>query len=322
MGVSVIVSNFNGAKYLPKLLATLKAQRGVESEIIVVDRNSTDESAAILAQYPDVRVISEPPESGLVCGYAAGVASARHEHLFFCNEDMWFDPSCLAELEKQISLASGVAAADPWQWTYGAEHWIHGGTRFVRTRFTFGVYPFRRTEPTVRLADGEDTAFCNAGAMLIHRKVYEEIGGWDRSFFLDEEDVDLFLRFWLAGWRCVSVSAAKVYHAVGISNQKVLNQGRLLVSKRRYISDRANCLIIGVKYFSTYLVLLQVFSSFLLPVVHACKLRGRQSWWDFLGIVEFCRRLPDALDARRKCRESKGCRRGEHFFTDWRFQKH
>ena len=58
-GVSAIVSNFNGAKYLPKLLETLLAQRGVAVEVVVVDRNSTDASASILAEHPDVKVVSE-----------------------------------------------------------------------------------------------------------------------------------------------------------------------------------------------------------------------------------------------------------------------
>ena len=78
--ISVICSNFNGARFLPRLLASLRAQRGVELELIVVDRHSTDGSREILAAQPDVRVISEPPERGLVAGYAAGhwrAASAR-----------------------------------------------------------------------------------------------------------------------------------------------------------------------------------------------------------------------------------------------------
>ena len=87
--VSVVVSNFNGAKYLPRLLETLRAQRGVAVEIIIVDRNSTDGSAEILAAHPDVKVVQEPPESGLVTGYAVGAAHATSELLFFCNEDMW-----------------------------------------------------------------------------------------------------------------------------------------------------------------------------------------------------------------------------------------
>jgi hypothetical protein len=56
--------------------------------------------------------------------------------------------------------------------------------------------------------------FACGGAFLIHRDVYAEIGGWDTSFFLDFEDVDLFVRAWQREWHCVTVPEAKVYHAV------------------------------------------------------------------------------------------------------------
>lgn len=69
--VSVIISNFNGAKYLPRLFESLSTQRGVELEIIVVDRNSSDTSGSILAAHTEIQVIKHPPETGLVCAVAA-----------------------------------------------------------------------------------------------------------------------------------------------------------------------------------------------------------------------------------------------------------
>ena len=115
MAVSVIVSNFNGARFLPRLLDTLRAQRAVTLEILIVDRHSNDDSLAYLAKQPDVHVLHERPESGLVTGYDVGVPHARYEHLFFCNEDMWFDPDCLHQLEKRIDLTRRASRrADPW----------------------------------------------------------------------------------------------------------------------------------------------------------------------------------------------------------------
>src|SRR4051812_36250416 len=99
MATSVIVSNFNGGKYLSRLLETLESQQGVTLEIIVVDRYSTDDSPEILKRYATVKVVKEAPESGLVAGYAVGASYACHEHLFFCNEDMWIGQDCLQRLE-------------------------------------------------------------------------------------------------------------------------------------------------------------------------------------------------------------------------------
>jgi glycosyltransferase involved in cell wall biosynthesis len=141
MGVSVIVSNMNGIAYLPRLLETLKNQRMIEVQIIVVDRFSVDGSFEYLASDKEIVVMREPPETGLVSGYAAGVPHAVYDHLFFCNEDMWFDSDCLRLLGEKIDLFNGVVAADPWQWTYDGKNMLVPGLPlqigifFARTRF-------------------------------------------------------------------------------------------------------------------------------------------------------------------------------------------
>jgi GT2 family glycosyltransferase len=319
--VSVVVSNFNGAKYLPRLLATLHGQRGIEAEIVVVDRHSKDDSTAILAANPDVRVVKERPESGLVTGYAVGAGHAAHELLFFCNEDMWFDQHCLQQLAGRIDLTNRVAAADPWQWTYDGNTLIHAGTRFRRCRLNLNSpYPFRRYDFTRPLAAGELVPFGCAGAVLIHRKVYEELGGWDRDFFLDYEDVDFFLRAWQAGWRCVTVPEAKVYHAVNVSNEKVISDGGERVSRRRYISGRSSLPILGVKYFSPRYAVVPALLWAAATARHAATLNVTKAWWDLLAGREAVQRLVPALASRRANRAALGTRPGEAFFRDPEFQ--
>ena len=250
MAISIIISNFNGLKFLPRLFETIRQQVGVSAEIIVVDRESTDGSLEYLRSIRDIRIVSEPAATGLVAGYAAGASAARHELLFFCNEDMWFDPQCLHLLAQQISLERRIGAADPWQWTYDGQHWIHGGTRFRRCSWeSNSPFPRRGFDFTVPLTAGARVPFACAGALLIHRQVYEEIGGWDTTFFLDHEDIDLFVRAWQRNWHCVTVPEAKVYHAVNASNAKTLNDGRK-VWPRRYIANRSNLAVIGLKYYS------------------------------------------------------------------------
>lgn len=321
MHVSVIISNFNGSKYLPRLLETLRAQCGVELQIIVVDRHSNDGSSEILALNPDVMVVREPPETGLVSGYAVGAEHARHELLFFCNEDMWFDPNCLQQLARRIDLSRRVAATDPWQWTYDRLVWIHGATRFHAARLDLTCpYPFRRYDFKHELAAGGEVPFGCAGAVLIHRAVYREVGGWDRGFFLDHEDVDLFLRTWQAGWKCITVPEAKVYHAVNVSNDKTIQQGRLQVSKRRYISGRASVIIMGVKYFSEWYALIPVLVWCGLLFRHAFLLRFRQVWWNLLAGMEALSRLPAALRYRQLKYLRNAAKPGEAFFTAPNFQ--
>jgi len=313
--VSVIISNFNGARFLPRLFESLRGQRGIETEIIVVDRQSTDGSKAILANEIGLKVISEPPESGLVAGYHAGSAHATADLLFFCNEDMWFDPDCLLRLAERIDLTARVGAADPWQWTYDGSEWIHGGTRFLPSAWALNSpEPRRAADFRVPLKAGDTIPFPCAGAALIHRDVYRELGGWDTSFFLDHEDTDLFLRAWQRGWKSVVVPEAKVYHAVNASNVQTLVSIQVTVSHRRYVSQRANLGVIALKYFSWRALPLAALNWPAVVLNNLAKGRWEFLMWDLQVLGELVRRLPAAWQFRKANTGYNHYFPGEQFF--------
>lgn len=315
MAVSVIVSNLNGKRFLPRLLETLRGQRGVTVQTVVVDRLSTDGSAEYLAQQADATVVQEPPETGLVSGYAAGVPHARHEHLFFCNEDMWFDPDCLRLLEDRIDAANGVVAADPWQWTYDGEQLIHAGTRFAAVRYDpLCAYPFRRHLFTESVAAGDVVPFPCAGAFLMHRDAYEAAGGWDRSFFLDHEDIDLFIRVWQQGGRCVSVPEAKVYHAVGASNGQQIATINTPVKRRRHVSGLSSVAVIGLKYFTSAALLYPLAYPLLAILKEVVRLRPQRTWLALLAAQEVLRRCGDVVRFRRRWAAYNRARPGQQFY--------
>jgi GT2 family glycosyltransferase len=318
--ISVVVSNMNGARYLPRLLDTLSAQVGVETEIIVVDRHSGDESMDILARYPAVRVLHEPPESGLVAGYAVGAREAGNQLLFFCNEDLYLDDSCLRELASRIDLSKRIAGADPWEWSYEGERWLHGATLFRRSPWhIYSPFPFRMFDGAVPVPDGTPVSFGCAGATMVHADVYHELGGWDTSFFLDYEDMDFFLRAWQRDWMCVSVPSARVFHAVGASNQQVVGPREQLVSRRRYISHRSNVVVLAFKYFSPAAAMLGVLNWAASLLVNLLLLRWRTIWLDLLVLGDVARRLPAVMEFRRRNRRWNRAKPGEKYFLDPRF---
>lgn len=316
MLISAIISNFNGARFLPRLIASLREQHGVEVEIIVVDRQSTDGSAEILSAHPDIRQLSEPPETGLVSGYAAGARIAKSDLLFFCNEDMWFAPDCLSRLAARIDLASKVCAVDGWHWTYDGGEWLHGGTRFTAARWAINSpHPRRAANFQVSVEAGALVPFPCAGAFLMHATAYRDIGGWDTGFFLDHEDIDLFLRAWQRGWRCVSEPAARIHHAVNASNNQTLTSINQTVGQRRYVSQRANMAVIALKYFPAPLVLLAALQW---PVVLANNLvKGcfRRAVWDLKVAREIAGRWADALVFRKANAPYNHYFPGDRFFT-------
>lgn len=299
--ISVIISNFNGSKFLSKLLDTLLAQVNVELQIIIVDRNSTDDSLSIIKHYSNVKVVFLPPEFGLVAGYHCGYKEAIYDILFFCNEDMWFDDECMYECARMIDLDNRIAASDPWQWTYDGKYLAHAGVRFKRSFTAYNLsqpIPFIEEDTEVILKHGEFVPIMSAGAGMIHRKAYEDCGGWDDSFFLDAEEQDLFIRFWKLGWKVVTIPTGKVYHALSVSNNQVVKS--IPVKEKRYISNFSNKSIIALKYLPYYIVALNLISRLLIIFVNLMKGRFNNVVYQFRSLHLTYKRYSAALMVRRK----------------------
>lgn len=79
-GVSVIITNYNYARYLPKAVASVEKQLGPNDEIIIVDDGSTDESGAVLDKYlgkPQFTILKQANQ-GVAAARNRGIAQARN----------------------------------------------------------------------------------------------------------------------------------------------------------------------------------------------------------------------------------------------------
>jgi GT2 family glycosyltransferase len=318
--VSVIISSFNGLKYLPRLLANLRAQRGVEVQIIVVDRHSSDGTAEFLAEQKDVLALPYPPEHGLVAGYHFAVGYASHELYFFMNEDMWMEQDCLFHSVNRLRAKDGVAAVMPVQWTYDGKEIVNAGIWYE------GCF-WNRANPllTVRnrwhlVKEAVRVSYANAGACLVSKEAYAAAGGWDTSFFLDDEDVDLAIRFWQRGWQCWVEPLAIIGHAVGASNSKSLVAAKTTVSQRRYISACSNTMIMAFKTFSVSAWPRAVLAFLDRSFRDVLKLRWERMNWNIKVARLTLKRLGDVAEYRRTNAKLNAQFPGQQFFRDADFQ--
>ena len=93
--ISIIIPNYNGAKFLREAIDSALDQQGVELEVIVVDDGSTDDSRAILESYGDrIRPIFQHNQ-GASAARNAGLAIARGEYVKFLDGDDYLLPNAL-----------------------------------------------------------------------------------------------------------------------------------------------------------------------------------------------------------------------------------
>jgi glycosyltransferase involved in cell wall biosynthesis len=85
--VSIVVTNYNYARYLPSAIDSALAQRYPHVEVIVVDDGSTDDSREIIARYGDRIVTVLKPNGGMASTYNAGLDALRGDIVIFLDAD-------------------------------------------------------------------------------------------------------------------------------------------------------------------------------------------------------------------------------------------
>lgn len=84
--ISVIIPAYNAEKYIVQCIENLLYQTYKNLEIIIVDDGSTDNTAQIVQQYPDVKYIYQP-NSGVSVSRNTGIKAATGEYIHFMDAD-------------------------------------------------------------------------------------------------------------------------------------------------------------------------------------------------------------------------------------------
>lgn len=188
--VSVVVPNYNHARYLPQRMDSILGQTFADFEVIVLDDASTDDSRSVLERYRTdarVRVEYSRRNSGNVFRqWNRGVALSRGDYIWIAESDDYCERTLLERLVPLLDRNPrvGVAYCQSWVVQEGAraKPWI------------------RSLEPAERahwqadyVADGREECgnylvrrgfIPNASAALIRRSAYEAAGRADTSFRL------------------------------------------------------------------------------------------------------------------------------------------
>ena len=209
---SVIIPNWNGARLLAPCLRSLRQQTYDDFEIIVVDNASTDDSVAMVQHsFPEVRLVVLDANLGYSGGCNAGIAASWGEILVMLNNDTEVEREWLGALVDAMAQHPTAGSAASRLMIFDRRDVIHSaGDQYGRDGIpeSRGVWqhygaPYD-TEAHVFGACG--------GGVALRRQLLEEIGGFEERFFMYCEDVDLNWRAQLAGWKCIYVPDAVIYH--------------------------------------------------------------------------------------------------------------
>ena len=227
--VSVVIVSYQVRDLLRACLTTIRAQRGVEVETLVVDNASSDGSADMVArEFPEVRLIRNADNVGFARASNQGLEHARSPWLALVNPDTELPPTALEAVVAAFRRypdvgAVGLALHRPDGAAQPACHAFPDalnllleslGMQAALARVGFGspsIAPIPR--------GGEGAVDWVAGAfMVLSRRAYEAVGGLDSSRFMFGEEMDWSWRARARGFRTLYLSTPSVLHHGGASS--------------------------------------------------------------------------------------------------------
>jgi glycosyltransferase involved in cell wall biosynthesis len=179
---SVVIPTFNRRKYLPATLASVRAQRFTDVEIIVVDDGSTDGTKEYLETLqPEVRVVHQP-NLGPGAARNAGVAISRGDYIAFLDsDDLWF-PWTLEVIAAVVAAGSPTIVAGSF-----GPFWNESELAGVKEQsLDAGYFPDYLSSAAHAITAGS----C---AVVIARAAFLDAGGFVTAS-INAEDHDLILR--------------------------------------------------------------------------------------------------------------------------------
>lgn len=277
--ISVVVLNYNGARWIERCISSVLKQSLKPIELLVADNLSTDGSDLVaqklLVGVSNARFISHGENLGYCQGNNRAVAHARGEFILFLNNDAWLEEDCLEKLLSEVRR-TGALAATPLVLNWD-DNDIQDGT-FASGFDLFGFPSFNRAPATTT------EILMPAGcSYLIQRDLFLKLGGLDPVIFMYADEWDLSWKVWVTGHSAVVVPSARLHHR-GAANVNPAGGAKVVETRtsetKRFYANR-NALLVLLKNCQNLLLILVLYQVLLLffEMIAALILVRR---WSFL----------------------------------------
>lgn len=228
--MAVIILTWNGRDDTLSCIDSLESLTYPNVSIILVDNGSTDGTvAAVGLRWPSLTVIENHTNLGFAGGNNVGIRHAfgnGADYVLVLNNDTIVDPDLLQPLVAQAERDSMIGLLNPKIYYFDEPRTLWSAGMSLMPGRVFGV----RVPNCSVMMDGcgsidnagqfddvRDVDAVTGCALFARRDILERIGLFDEGFFIFSEDVDLSLRARAAGYRCVYVPKAVLWHRVSRS---------------------------------------------------------------------------------------------------------
>jgi len=217
----IVVLNWNGAEDTLACLNSLAGERSPLCRVLVVDNGSTDGSAELIRDaFADAELLVLPANRGYAAGNNAGfrrVMELQGEYVVFLNNDTIVEAGFwvpLVETLQRNSLA-GIAVPKIFYSDSPDTLWYGGGIVRLSTGLISHVGLRKKDSP--QFSRPVTTGYATGCCLAMRCKDFQALGGFDETFAMYAEDVDLSLRIASLGMSIEYVPSSRVWHKVSAS---------------------------------------------------------------------------------------------------------
>ncbi len=210
--LSVVIPNWNGARFLADCLDALRNQTLDGVEIILVDNASSDGSQSFVkTNYPEVRLLELEENRGFTGACNLGIEAAAGAYIALLNNDTEVQPDWAEQVLAAFADHPDAGIVASKMLLFDQRDRFHTAGDF----FTIdGVAGNRGAwdKDSGQFDRGEFVFSACGGSAVYRTSMLREIGKLDDDFFFLLEDVDLAWRAQLAGYKVWYEPRAVVYH--------------------------------------------------------------------------------------------------------------
>jgi GT2 family glycosyltransferase len=183
--------------------------------VVVVDNGSGDDSCAQIRRVaPDAKLIELPTNVGFPPAASEGIRRSTGDWILLVNNDVLVEPGAVAEMLAVGKSSDGVGSVAA-QMRFADDPGVINSAGLGVDRL--GVaYDRLLGEPASASERQPVDVFGASGGAALHRKrMLQEVGGMDETYFFALDDADLAWRAQMHGWRCLYAPRAIVHHHHG-----------------------------------------------------------------------------------------------------------
>lgn len=257
--VAVIIVTYNSGCHIQRCLKSIdRWGKDVVREIIIIDNNSSDETAKRALEVDDrkIKIIHRKSNRGFASSVNLGIKISRSKYVLLLNPDTRVYKNSLQKLlkyaEKEgVGIVGGLMV--------GKNRVVHK-TYVRKPGLLIGLFDFtnlRKVFPDnpwhkefYYLGEGINSSArevdaVSGGYMLVKREVAKRVGLFDDRFFMYLEDVDFCLKVKGQGLKVIYAPKSVIFHEGGASsnNKDKINFGAWVNSRKVYFQKNHNWLV-------------------------------------------------------------------------------